>query len=116
LVEIGFSFWTIYQCPNVVLVNGTHLFLYSNSSPWILNSFILKFTTSLVHGFLLNLQSLLDKVVFVLVDLIFKVPLWEHLMSRYAHVEKHLLVDVVVVLDPLMDDLIFQIMVIMLGS
>lgn len=57
-----------------------------------------------------------DKVVFVLIDFIFKVPLWEQLMSRYAHVEKDLLANVMVVLDPLMDDPILQIMVVLLGS
>jgi hypothetical protein len=76
----------------------------------------LKFTTSLVHEFLLHPQSLLDKVVFVSIDLIFKVSLWEQLMSRYAQVEKNLLAEVVVMLDPLMDDPILQIMVVLLGS
>jgi hypothetical protein len=37
-------------------------------------------------------------------------------MSMYAHVEKNLLANVVVVLDPLLDDPILQIMVVLLGS
>ncbi len=37
-------------------------------------------------------------------------------MSRYAQVEKNLLAEVVVMLDPLMDDPILQIMVVLLGS